>query len=75
MAVKHLKLDMDHNVIDRRVKTVTRVKSWVEPEWLTIQRRDDHLVTELKNGTISHEDRKYIIEKYNIRFDLFGKIV
>lgn len=60
MAVKHLKLDMDHNVIDRRVNTVTRVKAWVEPEWLAAYRLErDRLIWRLHPGS-----RKEIEEYY-----------
>lgn len=76
MPPKHLKLDMDHNVIDRRDKAVARVKAWTEPSWLTEYRYDRDLVIAIKFGyPISDADRKYIIEKYNIRFDLFGGII
>lgn len=59
MPPKHLKLDMDHNVIDRKGASKTRVKAWVEPEWLKEYRLErDRVIWRL------HPESRKEIEEY-----------
>lgn len=78
MPAKHIALDMNHDPIERKKKTVTRVKVWVEPEWMKEYRLERDRVIWLKykssrehleaEGLVMTDDIiEQTIDKYNMR--------